>query len=170
MRTVTHATLEKDIYERQKNCFDEKESRCRKEDRCEKESSREEKVASKKKVVSRKAITRKTTAPVNVKAIAARQTKTQIIAAIAEECGLDKKQVASVFSALGRKLEAHVKPRGSGEFTIPETGIKVSRVIKPRTKARMGRNPATGEAIKIAAKPARKAIRLTALKWLKLKI
>ncbi len=132
------------------------------------------KVTSKKKVVSKKAIARKApvkaAAPANVKAIAARQTKTQIIADLAEECGLEKKQVASVFSALGRKIEAHVKPRGSGEFTIPETGIKVSRVIKPRTKARMGRNPATGEAIKIAAKPARKVIRLTAFKSLKLKI
>ena len=136
--------------------------------------STKKKTVAKKKVAVKKKVARKepvkAAAPANVKAIAARQTKTQIIADLAEECGLDKKQIASVFSALGRKIEAHLKPRGSGEFTIPETGIKVARVIKPRTKARMGRNPATGEAIKIAAKPARKAIRLTALKSLKLKI
>ena len=114
------------------------------------------KTIAKKKVAVKKKVARKApvkaAAPANVKAIAARQTKTQIIADLAEETGLDKKQIASVFSALGRKIEAHVKPRGSGEFTIPETGIKVARVIKPRTKARMGRNPATGEAIKIPAK------------------
>ncbi|MEA3413716.1 MAG: HU family DNA-binding protein [Pseudomonadota bacterium] len=130
----------------------------------------------KKKVVSRKKVTVKkkvatkkkvVTPSPKVKAIATRQTKTQIIADIAEETGLEKKQVIEVFRALGRKIEAHVKPRGSGEITIPETGIKVRRVIKPRTKARMGRNPATGEAVKIAAKPARKAVRITALKSLK---
>ncbi len=132
------------------------------------------KVLTKKKTVTKKKRAAKKAAPrttaTNVKAIATRQTKTQIIADLAEETGLDKKQIASVFAALGRKIETHMKPKGSGEFTIPDTGIKVARVIKPRTKARMGRNPATGEAVKIAAKPARKAIRLTALKSLKMKI
>lgn len=139
-----------------------------------KTASVKKKVAAKKKTAAKKAVARKTasakTTPPKVKAIAARQTKTQIIADLAQETGLDKKQVVSLFAALGRKIEAHVKPRGSGELTIPETGIKVARVVKPRTKARMGRNPATGEAIKIAAKPARKAIRVTALKSLKEKI
>jgi nucleoid DNA-binding protein len=60
--------------------------------------------------------------------------------------------------------------RGSGEITIPDTGIKVRRVMKPRTKARMGRNPATGEAIKIPAKPAKTVVKVTALKALKDKI
>ncbi len=126
------------------------------------------KTVSKKKVTAKKSAARTTTK--NVKAIPARQTKRQIIVDLAEETGLDQKQIASIFEALGRKIEAHIKPRGSGEFTIPDAGIKVTRVLKPRTKARMGRNPGTGETIKIAAKPARKAIRLTALKSLKIKI
>ncbi|MEJ2693640.1 MAG: HU family DNA-binding protein, partial [Candidatus Thiodiazotropha sp.] len=37
-------------------------------------------------------------------------------------------------------------------------------------KARMGRNPATGEAIKIPAKPAKTVVKVTALKALKDKI
>lgn len=128
------------------------------------------KVAVKKKAVSKKKVAAKkktTAATPRVKAIATRQTKMQIVADITEETGLEKKQVTEVFRALGRKIEAHMKPRGSGEFTVPETGIKVRRVIKPRTKARMGRNPATGETVKIAAKPARKVVRITALKSLK---
>ncbi len=131
------------------------------------------KIAPKKKVVARKKTVRKApvkTTPPAVKAVTKRQTKSQIIVSLAEETGLEKRQVKSLFTALVRQLEAHLKPRGSGEFTIPETGIKVARITKPRTKARMGRNPATGETIKIAAKPARKAIRLTALKSLREKI
>lgn len=100
-------------------------------------------------------------------AIAARQTKNEIIAAIAEETGLSRKDVASVFSALGDLVNRHMKRRGSGEFTIPDTGVRIRRVRKPPRKARRGRNPATGETIRIPAKPASASVKLTALKPLK---
>ena len=45
--------------------------------------------------------------------------------------------------------------------------LKIRSVKRPATKARMGRNPATGEEITIAAKPAHNVIRLSALKALK---
>jgi nucleoid DNA-binding protein len=48
--------------------------------------------------------------------------------------------------------------------------VKIRKVKKPRTKARMGRNPATGEAIKIAAKPATTVVKVSALKALKDKL
>jgi nucleoid DNA-binding protein len=102
-----------------------------------------------------------------VKAITTRQTKTQIIASISEATGLSKKDVGDVFNALGDMVEGHMKKRGSGEFTIPETGVKIRRVKKPARKARMGRNPATGEPMKIAAKPAQTVVKVTALKALK---
>ena len=102
-----------------------------------------------------------------VKAITTKQTKTQIIAALAESTGLSKKDIGNVFAGLGDMIEAHMKKRGSGEFTIPDTGVKIRRVKKPARKARMGRNPATGEAMKIAAKPASTVVRVTALKALK---
>ncbi len=101
------------------------------------------------------------------KAIADKQTKTQVIAAIAEQTGLSKKNVGDVFAALGQLVEGHMKKRGSGEFTIPETGVKIRRVKKPARKARMGRNPATGEPMKIAAKPAQTVVKVAALKSLK---
>jgi len=101
------------------------------------------------------------------KAIGTKQTKTQILSMIAEETGLTKKNVADVFTVLGQMVEGHMKRRGSGEFTIPETGVKVRRVKKPARKARMGRNPATGEEMKIAAKPAQTVVKVTALKALK---
>ena len=122
------------------------------------------KVTSKKKTTKKAAVKKATPA---VRAIAEKQTKQQIITDIADETGVSKKEVAAVFAALGNKIVQHMKPRGSGDFTIPDTGIKVRRVVKPKTKARMGRNPFTGEEIKIPAKPARKVIRLSALKALK---
>ncbi len=118
-------------------------------------------MAVKKKVAAKKATTRK--AP----AIAVKQTKTQVIQSVADSTGLTRKDVGAVFSALGDLVEGHMRRRGSGEFQIPETGVKIRRVKKPARKARMGRNPATGEAIKIAAKPASTTVRVTALKALK---
>lgn len=106
-------------------------------------------------------------APTKLKAIATRQTKTQIIQHIVEEVGLSKKQVAEVFSALGSLIKRHMQRRGSGDISIPEAGVKIRRVKKPARKSRMGRNPATGETIRIPAKPASSVIRVSALKALK---
>ncbi|RLJ22149.1 DNA-binding protein [bacterium endosymbiont of Escarpia laminata] len=125
------------------------------------------KKAAKKKVVAKKAAA---VAAPRLKAITTKQTKTQIITSIAEDTGLTRNEVAAVFSSMSSLLTRHLQRRGSGEFTIPDTGVKVRRVVKPRTKARMGRNPATGESIKIAAKPARKIVKITALKALKERI
>jgi nucleoid DNA-binding protein len=121
------------------------------------------KKAAKKKVAVAKAAPR-------LKALADKQTKTQILTAIAEDTGLSRKDVAAVFTSMSELISRHVQKRGSGEFSVPDCGIKVRRVMKPRTKARMGRNPATGEAIKIPAKPAKTVVKVTALKALKDKI
>ena len=121
--------------------------------------------AAKKKVVAKKAA-----ATPRLSAIAEKQTKTQILNAISEDTGLARKDVAAVFASMSNLISRHVMRRGSGEFSVPDCGIKVRRVIKPRTKARMGRNPATGEAIKIPAKPAKTVVKVAALKALKDKI
>ena len=121
------------------------------------------KVAAKKKATAKKAAT----APARPKSITSKQTKTQILQAIAEETGLSRKQIGDVFSSLGTLIQRHMQRRGSGEFSIPDTGVKIRRVKKPARKSRMGRNPATGEAIKIPAKPASTVIKVSALKALK---
>ena len=124
--------------------------------------------AKKKAAPKRKVATKKATAtPKKMPAITTKQTKTQILQAITEDTELSRKQVAAVFSSLGTLVKRHMQRRGSGEFTIPETGVKIRRVRKPARKSRMGRNPATGEAIKIAAKPASTVIKVGALKALK---
>ena len=71
-------------------------------------------------------------------------TKTQTIAALAEKSGLQKAQVNSLLEELASLAYAEAKDG----FTIPGVG----KLVLVDRKARMGRNPATGEAIHIPAK------------------
>ncbi|WP_127478274.1 HU family DNA-binding protein [Sulfurivermis fontis] len=125
------------------------------------------KTAAKKavKAAPKKAAPAKAAAP--LKAITTKQTKSQIIAAIAEATGVSKKDVGAVFTTMAAMVEAHMKKNGSGEFTIPEVGVKIRRHKKPATKARKMISPFTGEEITVKAKPARNTVKLTALKGLK---
>lgn len=107
------------------------------------------------------------TPSMQLKAITQKQTKVQILKAIADHTGLTSKQVKTVFETAGHIAKCHIIKRGSGEFAIPEMAIKVVRKTKPATKKRLGRNPMTGETITIAAKPKRDVIKVRPLKSLK---
>lgn len=124
-------------------------------------------MAVKKKASKKKVAAKKVAAAPRLKSIGTRQTKSQIIQEIADSTEMTKKDVAAVFATLGELIQRHMQKRGSGEFQIPDTGVKIRRVKKPARKARMGRNPATGEEIKIAAKPAHTVVKVQALKALK---
>jgi DNA-binding protein HU-beta len=71
-------------------------------------------------------------------------TKAKIIEALSEESGLAKKDVTAVLTALTELSYAQAVVG----FTIPGLG----KLVVQARKARMGRNPATGETIKIPAK------------------
>jgi len=71
-------------------------------------------------------------------------TKSQIIGAVAETAGLTKKQAAATIEALVNLAYKNAK----NSFTLPGLG----KLVLVNRKARMGRNPATGATIKIAAK------------------
>lgn len=100
-------------------------------------------------------------------AIKETQTQSQIIAHIAEQLSLTRKQVTAVFETTAELVSRHISKNGSGEFKLPHLGIKIIRKTKPATKKRKGVNPATGEPIEIAAKPKRDVVKLAALKALK---
>jgi nucleoid DNA-binding protein len=102
-----------------------------------------------------------------LKAIAEKQSKAQILQTLAEDTGLSKKEVGAVLSSLSTLVRRHLTKKGSGEFAIPEVGVKLKRVLRPATQARKGRNPLTGEEILIKAKPATAKIRALPLKALK---
>ncbi len=73
-------------------------------------------------------------------------TKSQIVTHFAEKFELTKKQAADVVNEMSELAIAQTKK--SGSFVLPGIG----KLVKNKRKARMGRNPATGETIKIAAK------------------
>ncbi|MBI4560016.1 MAG: HU family DNA-binding protein [Candidatus Hydrogenedentes bacterium] len=72
------------------------------------------------------------------------KTKAQIIAHLADKTGLAKKQVDAVLATL---TDLAYKEAKNG-FTLPGLG----KLVIVNRKARTGRNPATGETIKIPAK------------------
>jgi len=127
--------------------------------------------AAKKKTTKKKTTKRKAAkaAPAKkIKAISTAYTKTQLFAHIAEDTGLARKDVAKVFDSLSDVIEGHIKSRGAGEFKIPGLmKIKVNK--KPATKARKNvPNPfRPGEFMDVAAKPARKVVKVLPLKALK---
>lgn len=73
-------------------------------------------------------------------------TKSQLLQELAAKSGRTKKEIVAVMEALVKMAYTQVKKEG--EFVIPGLG----KLVKVKRPARMGRNPATGEAIKIAAK------------------
>jgi DNA-binding protein HU-beta len=80
-------------------------------------------------------------------------TKTKIVQALAERCEIPKKTSAAYLEALASIAYKEAK----NGFTIPGVGKLVVRSYK----ARMGRNPQTGEPIKI---PARKRLKFVVAK------
>lgn len=69
-----------------------------------------------------------------------------MIASLAEATNMSKKEVAGFFDAVTELAYKEVKK--NGECIVPGFG----KLVKAKRKARDGRNPATGEAIKIPAK------------------
>jgi len=83
---------------------------------------------------------------------------------IASKAALSKAQVSSVFTSLSEMIVSELKD--GRPVTIPNL-VKVTVQHKPATAARPGRNPFTGESITIKAKPARRAVKVRAVKVLK---
>lgn len=73
-------------------------------------------------------------------------TKSEVLNALAEKTGKTRKEVGEMLDAIANL--AYSEAKSAGEFTIPGLG----KLLKKHREARMGRNPATGESIKIAAK------------------
>jgi DNA-binding protein HU-beta len=73
-------------------------------------------------------------------------TKSETLQALADKLGKSKKEVGEMLDAV--VALAYAETKKSGEFTIPGLG----KLVKKNRAARMGRNPATGATIQIAAK------------------
>ncbi len=106
------------------------------------------KKAAAKKTATKKTTAKKTAAKKTTTTAAATtkkpMTKTQLITQLAEKCELTKVQVKSMLDELAAVGYKEAK-KG---FTLPGFG----KLVLVKRKARTGRNPATGEQIKIPAK------------------
>ena len=73
-------------------------------------------------------------------------TQTQLVKSLAESNEVSNKQMKEILEKLAATAIAEVKK--NGVFVLPGIG----RLVRQDRKARTGRNPATGETIKIPAK------------------
>ena len=84
-------------------------------------------------------------------------SKTAVVAYLTDKASLTKKQVASLLETLHGLAAREAKKTG---FLMPGFG----KLVLVARKARMGRNPQTGEPIKI---PAKRVVRFRVAKALK---
>jgi nucleoid DNA-binding protein len=93
-----------------------------------------------------------------------RMSKTEFVEAIANQSGLEKKQVNAVLDALSDVVYRELK--AENEVVLPGL-VKLTAVTKPAVPEREGINPFTKEPTIFKAKPARKIIKPRPLKALK---
>jgi nucleoid DNA-binding protein len=92
-------------------------------------------------------------------------TKSAMFQELAQQTGLSRKQVASVFDELKNYLERQLGKKGPGVVNLAGL-LKIKRVEKKATPARQSINPRTREPMMVSAKPKRTIVRARALKQL----
>jgi nucleoid DNA-binding protein len=83
-------------------------------------------------------------------------TQVQLSAALADRAEISRAEAKRVLGALE---EVVLEELGNAQKVRISGLVPLTVRVKPAQKARMGRNPATGEAIKVAAKPASVEVR-----------
>jgi nucleoid DNA-binding protein len=101
--------------------------------------------------------------PIKITPATSRRSRADVVKQIAASTELKPRQVKDVFEALSAIMAADLGKKGPGEFNFNGL-VKLRTVNKPATKARMGRNPFTGQEIMIKAKPASRKVRARALR------
>lgn len=121
------------------------------------------KKAAAKKAAAAPAAAKKAAAP---KAIADTMNKTELARHIAEQSGVELKDVKAVLQSLEDTMVGSLRKRGAGQFTLPGV-VKVTTQRVAARPRRKGINPFTGEETVFAAKPASTRVKVRALKKLK---
>ena len=95
-------------------------------------------------------------------------TKSQIVATIAEDCDLTKKQAAAALESLADCIRESLAPGGPGSFAIPGL-VKIEKKEVPARSAKFGvPNPfRPGETMNVPYKPATTKVKVRALKNLR---
>jgi len=77
-------------------------------------------------------------------------TQTELVSELADRLGWTNSDVKHFLSELDGVVQDNLKSCVRTKIA----GVVVEPKLRPKTKSRMGRNPATGEEIRIKAKPA----------------
>lgn len=77
-------------------------------------------------------------------------TQVELVDEVAERSEMSRSEVKKVFAALEETIIDNLKECVRTEIA----GVTIEPKLRAKTKARMGRNPQTGDEVKIAAKPA----------------
>jgi nucleoid DNA-binding protein len=94
------------------------------------------------------------------------RTKGEVYRVLAEQTGVSRKDVASIFDTMKDMIGKDLSKKGPGVFSVPGM-MKVTVKRMPATKARKGINPFTKEPTVFKAKPARSVVKVRPLKALK---
>jgi nucleoid DNA-binding protein len=123
----------------------------------------------KKKAPAAKKTTKKASkpAPAVVRPVKETLTKSALVTLIAEQNELTRKQAAAVLATIEGAMLGSVHPKGVGEFILPGVMKVTLRKIPARKAGTLIRNPATGEMMKAAAKPASVRVKIRPLSKLK---
>lgn len=123
------------------------------------------KLATKK--AAKPAAPKKKPAPAAIRPVKEKLTKSAMLSKIAEDNGITRVQAAGVLQSLEGLMLGSVHPNGLGEFMLPGLFKITLRKVPARKAGTLIRNPATGEMMKAAAKPASVRVKVRALAKLK---
>lgn len=90
--------------------------------------------------------------------------QTQFVEEVSEESGFSKSEVRAVLNAIDTVVTDHI---ADCERVKIGNLVQIEPKLRKKQKARMGRNPATGEDVKISAKPASVRVAARVLKGAK---
>jgi nucleoid DNA-binding protein len=123
---------------------------------------------AKKKPAAKKTTAKKAkAAPAAIRPVKDALTKSGLVTMIAETNGLTRKQASEILATIEGALLGSVHPKGSGVFILPGLMKVTLRKIPARKAGTLIRNPATGEMMKAAAKPASVRVKIRPLSKLK---
>jgi nucleoid DNA-binding protein len=119
------------------------------------------------KKTTKKATAKKAAAPKALGPIRQTLTKSALLNIIAEQNEISRKQAANVLATIENAFLSSVHPKGAGQFVLPGLLKVTLRKVPARKAGTLVRNPATGEMVKAAARPATVRVKIRALSKLK---
>jgi nucleoid DNA-binding protein len=115
----------------------------------------------------KKSVVAKSKPAVIIRPVKQALTKSALLNLIAEQNGISRKQAGEIMGTLEGVMLGSVHPNGIGEFVFPGLFKVTLRKVPARKAGTLIRNPATGEMMKAAAKPASVRVKIRALSKLK---